>query len=99
MVERAFGKRRMFADSPTARALGLGLRVSDPALALLRLDVRLDERAEFLLRADTLRALPDPITEWDAPNARRMAYRSLSLLVIGIALAGLISYRRHLPYR
>ena len=40
-----------------------------PELRVLRPDVRLDERAEALLRADTLRALPDPVTEWDAPNA------------------------------
>ena len=31
----------------------------NPALALLRPDVRLDDRSEFLLRAETLRALPD----------------------------------------
>jgi hypothetical protein len=32
LIERAFGKRRLFADSPTARALGFGMRVGDPAL-------------------------------------------------------------------
>ena len=36
LIERAFGKRRLFADSPTARALGFGMRVGDPALALLK---------------------------------------------------------------
>jgi hypothetical protein len=30
-VERAVGKRRMFADSPTGRLLGVDLRVGDPA--------------------------------------------------------------------
>jgi hypothetical protein len=29
MVERAFGKSRMFADSPAARAVGFGLRVGE----------------------------------------------------------------------
>ena len=29
-VERAFGGRRLFGDSPTARSLGFGLRVGDP---------------------------------------------------------------------
>jgi hypothetical protein len=46
MVERAFGKRRMFADSPAARTVGFGLRVGDPTLALLRPDFRLDDRSE-----------------------------------------------------
>src|ERR1700674_603288 len=41
LIERAFGKRRLFADSPTARALGFGMRVGDPALALLKPKVRL----------------------------------------------------------
>jgi hypothetical protein len=49
-AQRAFGKRRMFADSPTARWLGFGLRVGDPALPLLRSEARLNEQAKFLLR-------------------------------------------------
>ena len=68
LIERAFGKRRLFGDSPTARALGFGMRVGDPALALLKRQARLDPEAERLLRADILRALPDPTTPWDAPN-------------------------------
>jgi hypothetical protein len=72
-VERAFNKRRMFADSPSARLLGFGVRVGDPALPLLRPDAVLDPKAEFLLRADTLRKLPDPTTSWNAPNWRRAA--------------------------
>ena len=94
MVERAFGKRRMFADSPAARAMGLGLRVGDPALALLRPDVRLDNRSEFLLRADTLRALPNPVTEWAAPNARHRAKRALFFGMIALTGVGLLLYRR-----
>jgi hypothetical protein len=94
MVERAFGKRRMFADSPTARAIGLGLRVGDPALALLRPDVRLDHRSELLLRAETLRALPDPVTDWAAPNARHIIKRMLFLGMIGLTAVGLLFCRR-----
>jgi hypothetical protein len=94
MVERAFGKRRMFADSPTARAVGFGLRVGDPALALLRPDVVLHHRAEFLLRGDTLRALPDPVTEWAAPNARHITKRVFFLGMIGLTGVGLLLYRR-----
>ena len=94
MVERAFGKRRMFADNPAARAVGFGLRVGDPALALLRPDVRLDDRSEFLMRAETLRALPDPVTEWAAPNARHLTNRVLFLGMIGLTGAGLVLYHR-----
>ena len=98
MVERAFGKRRMFADSPAARTVGFGLRVADPALALLRPDVRLDDRSEFLLRAETLRALPDPVTEWAAPNARHVTKRVLFLGMMGLTAVGLVLYRqRHIP--
>ena len=70
-VERVFSKRRMFADSPSARLLGFGIRVGDPALPLLRPDAVLHPAAEFLLRAHSLRKLPDPITSWNAPNLRR----------------------------
>jgi hypothetical protein len=34
LVERAFGKRRMSADSPRLARFGLGLRVGDPAYSL-----------------------------------------------------------------
>jgi hypothetical protein len=33
LIERAFSKRRLFADSPTARALGFGMRVGDPCVS------------------------------------------------------------------
>ena len=68
-VERAFGGRRLFGDSPTARNLGFGLRVGDPALPLLRPDARLDARATRLLRVETVRAQPDALAGHDAPNA------------------------------
>jgi hypothetical protein len=87
-VERAFGRRRMFADSPTARWLGLGVRVGDPALPLLRSEIRLDRRTERLLRAPLLRTLPDPITSWNAPNARFLLHRMLFLG--GFLLTGLL---------
>jgi hypothetical protein len=68
LIERAFGKRRLFADSPTASLIGLGIRVGDPALMLLRTDARLDSETEKLIRADVLRALPDPKANWDDPT-------------------------------
>jgi hypothetical protein len=92
LIERAFGKRRLFADSPTARTLGFGMRVGDPALALLKRDVHLDPEAERLLRADFLRALPDPTTDWNAPNGHLWIQRILSLLTVLAALAGLAIY-------
>ena len=94
LIERAFGKRRLFADSPTARTLGFGMRVGDPALALLKRDVHLDPEAERLLRADFLRALPDPTTDWDAPNGHLWIQRILSFLTVSAALAGLAFYVR-----
>ena len=84
-VERVFNKRRMFADSPSARLLGFGVRVGDPALPLLRPDAVLDPRTEFLLRARSLRKLPDPTTSWNAPNWRR-AMRVLFWITVSAAL-------------
>ena len=40
LVERAFGKRLLFADSPTARAIAM--RIGDPALMLLKPDAHFD---------------------------------------------------------
>jgi len=95
LVERAFGRRRLFADSPTARWLGLGVRMGDPALPLLRPEVRLDRRTERLLRASLLRGLPDPTTSWNSPNARFLFHRMLflaSFLLTGLFL-GLLRVR------
>src|SRR6202047_3118403 len=89
LIERAFGKRRLFADSPTARALGFGMRVGDPALALLKQEVHLDQSAERLLRADFLRALPNPTTEWDSPNGHLWIRRILTLMLILATLTSL----------
>ncbi len=97
-IERAFGGRRMFADSPLLQALGIGARVGDPALPLLRHDAHLDPRAETLLRAKTLRRLPDALSSFEAPNARllgrRMAVAALAGGGVGLALAELDA-RRH----
>jgi hypothetical protein len=86
LVERAFGKRRLFADSPTARLLGFGMRVGDPALMLLRSGAQFDPDTERLIRADILRALPDPMTDWDAPNGHLWIKRALLALAF-VALA------------
>jgi hypothetical protein len=65
------------------------MRVGDPALALLKPDVRLDADAERLLRADFLRALPDPTTEWDSPNGHLWIRRALGWMLFITALASL----------
>jgi hypothetical protein len=94
-IERAFGKRRLFGDSPTAQALGFGMRVGDPALALLRPDARFDPHTERLLRADFLRALPDPTAEWDSPNGYLWIRRAaLGLAVICVAAIALGFWQR-----
>jgi hypothetical protein len=99
LIERAFGERRLFADSPTARALGFGMRVGDPALPLLKPEVRLDQDAERLLRVDILRALPDPTTQWDAPNGHLWIRRVLGLMFVFAAVAGLSFYTKKRPRR
>ncbi len=88
-IERAFGGQRLFGDSPTGMAFGIGLRVADPALPLLRPDVKLEPRAAYLLRAETVRSLPDPLADHDAPNARLWLGRIVVWSVVAVALTGL----------
>jgi hypothetical protein len=58
-AERAFGDRRLFADSPALKLLGLDVGIADPALPLLRQDVRLAPAVAARLRLAALRTLPD----------------------------------------
>jgi hypothetical protein len=102
LIERAFGKRRLFADSPTAGALGFGMRVGDPALPLLKPEAQLAPDAERLLRADILRGLDDPTAQWDAPNGHLWIRRGLGWLLFLAALAGLGLYakkRKRRPFK
>ena len=95
-IERMFGGRRLFADSPLLQALGLAIPVADPALPLLRRDTRLDARAEELLRADSLRGLPDAVRQPAESGAgRRVGVRLLALLVVlaGIGLGDRLARR------
>lgn len=94
LIERAFGKRRMFADSPTAQSLGFGVRVGDPALALLKPDARLDPKAERLLRADFLRRLPDPTAEWNSPNGYSWIRRGMGLMLLFAVVVGVGLYTK-----
>jgi len=93
LVERAFGKRRLFADSPTARLIGFGMRVGDPALMLLRPDAQFDTETERLIRADILRALPDPVSDWDAPNGHHWIKRAL----LALAFVAIVAFLKSLP--
>ena len=68
-VERAFGGRRLFADSPVLRRVGIGVRISDPALPLLRSDAQLDEQARRYLQFDKIKHLPDAV--WGYSSASR----------------------------
>jgi hypothetical protein len=94
LIERAFGKRRLFADSPTAAALGFGIRVGDPALPLLKPEAPLAPDAERLLRTDLLRTLRDPTAQWDAPNAHLRIRRGLRWVLFLAAVVGLGFYTR-----
>jgi hypothetical protein len=80
-VERAFGGRRLFADSPLLHILGIGARIGDPALPLL--GAQLHEPAERLLHADALRRLPDALAGPMTPNARLMVVRLTLAALIG----------------
>ena len=74
------------------RLAALGRSPDSPSLAMqVGLHVLLDDRSEFLLRAETLRALPDPVTDWAAPNARRITKRALFLGMIGLLGVGVVS--------
>jgi hypothetical protein len=59
-IERAFGQRRLFADSPVLQRLGISARVGDPALPLLRPDAEVDQRTRDFLEFDAIKDLPDP---------------------------------------
>jgi hypothetical protein len=102
-IERAFGGRRMFADSPLLRWLGIGVRVGDPALPLLRPDAALDERTRRLLQFDRIKNLPDPLADADAPNVQMWIHRlvpvGLLAWLLGRKLADAYSSssRRSLP--
>lgn len=80
-IERAFGGRRLFADSPLLRLLGLSARVGDPALPLLRPDADLDDDTRRLLQFDKIRQLPEALADPRSPNLRLWARRLLPLLI------------------
>ncbi|MBV9355717.1 MAG: hypothetical protein JO023_09340 [Chloroflexi bacterium] len=93
-VERAFAGKRLFADSPLLQSLGVPARVGDPALPLLRPDVRFDERTRHLLRTDAVQQLPDPERSAGAPNAWLWLRRLAPALALGALLGWLLAHVR-----
>jgi hypothetical protein len=83
-VERAFGGRRLFADSPLLRWLGIGVRVGDPALPLLKPNASLEQSARERLQFETIKHLPEALASAESPNVRLWTYR---LVPIGLPLA------------
>ena len=82
-AERAFGNRRLFADSPVLRDLGFNARIGDPALPLLRQDAQLDQRTRDLLHFDEIKELADAVADVESPNLRLWARRLLPLVLAG----------------
>jgi hypothetical protein len=91
-IERSFGERRLFADSPLLRGIGIGVRVGDPALPLLRADTPIDRRTRDLLQFDTIKNLPDALADVDAPNVRLWAHRLLPLATVAVPAAAAVVY-------
>jgi hypothetical protein len=81
-IERAFNGRRLFADSPILRWSGVGARVGDPALPLLKPDANLDEHARYLLQFDAIKKLPDPLADAKSPNVRIWTLRLIPLAAL-----------------
>ena len=98
-IERAFGARRMFADSPLLRSLGLAVRVGDPALPLLKRDVSLPSHVSQKLQVDKIKCLPDALADPASPNAQLWAHRLMPALGVGGLLAWAYSSgsRRSMP--
>ena len=95
-VERVFGGRRLFGDSPTGQALDIGLRVGDPALPLLRDDAGIDERTRHLLRVRVVSQQPDPSASHDAPNAHLWLGRLIVWSTVLLSAAGAVGlWQRH----
>jgi hypothetical protein len=65
------------------------MRVGDPALVLLKPNVRLNSDTERLLRADFLRALPDPTAQWDSPNGYSWIRRGVGWTLFFAAVVGI----------
>ena len=92
-IERAFGGRRMFADSPLLGPFGIAVRIGDPALPLLRPDAPLDARARELLQFDEIKNLPDALADARSPNVRNwLLQRGLPAVVLGAGVGLVVEH-------
>ncbi|GAC1319530.1 MAG: hypothetical protein NVSMB2_14910 [Chloroflexota bacterium] len=91
-IERAFSGRRLFADSPLLQIFGVGGRIGDPALPLLKPNANLDDKGRDLLQSDAIKDLPDPRADAGSPNVRiwliRLAPVALVAWLLGHTLGG-----------
>jgi hypothetical protein len=86
LIERAFGGRRMFADSPLLRSFGIGARIGDPALPLLKTDAQLDPEARQKLQFDKIKDLPDALANAESPNVRVWTVRLVPIVLLAAFL-------------
>jgi hypothetical protein len=87
-IERAFGARRMFADSPLLRWFGIGVRVGDPALPLLQPDASLPAEAKQKLQFDKIKRQPDALASPESPNMQLWVHR----LMPALGVSGLVAW-------
>ena len=92
-IERAFGRRRLFADSPLLQMVGIGARIGDPALPLLKPHAPLDDKARDLLQADAIQDLPDPRADAASPNVRVWLIRLVPVLIVALLVGRLVGDR------
>ena len=77
----------MFADSPLLRSFGIGARIGDPALPLLRPDAPLGPEPGQKLQFDKIKELPDALADAESANVRRWLVRATPLVVLGALVA------------
>ncbi len=85
-IERAFGGRRMFADSPLLRSFGIGARIGDPALPLLKPEAALEPEARQKLQFDKVKDLPDALADAESPNLRVWLVRLTPILFLSLLI-------------
>jgi len=83
-IERAFGGQRMFADSPLLRSFGIGARIGDPALPLLKPDAPLDRETKQKLQFDKIKDLPNALADAESPNVRVWLVRLAPLALLAV---------------
>src|SRR5258708_6742704 len=81
---RGFGGRRMVDDSPLVRSFGIGARIGDPALPLLRRDAPLDPETKRKLQFDKIKELPDALANAESPNVRIWLVRLIPLALLAL---------------